>query len=102
MSVREQDWVTLEEAAETVKISVTTLRAWYRQGAVESTSSAEGRRLVRLCQVQERAAGLIIDKSSALGNRLGRKNKNKLASETAADLELAVSELQSLARERLE
>ena len=91
MSVREQDWVTLEEAAETVKISLTTLRDWYRKGAVESMSSAEGRRLVRLGQVQERATGSIIDKSSALGNRLGRKNKTKLASETAADLELAVS-----------
>ena len=102
MSVREQDWVTLEEAAESARVSLTTLRDWYRQGAVDSTSSAEGRRLVRLGQVQERATGLSVDKSSALGNRLGRKNRTTLASETTVGLEQAVSELQSLARERLE
>ena len=49
-------WVLLGEAAETVGVSVSALRKWYRRGELPSRLDPVGRRLVPLEAARERAS----------------------------------------------
>jgi len=101
MAVGQQDWVTLEDAAREAKVPTTTIRDWYRSGAIEATTTPEGHRLVRRSQVHEQATGLRRETGKVPSPRV--KPAGFLPdAEALASINQTVQELQDLARERLE
>jgi hypothetical protein len=56
MNAAEREWVSLNEAAERVGVSMTTVRDWTRLGSVEMKELPSGR-IVDLQQVREKAMG---------------------------------------------
>jgi hypothetical protein len=103
MSVREQAWVTVQEASDAIGVPLATIREWYRGGLIESQVSAGGQRLVPLQEVEDRATG--IRRDSKRGDKSGPP---RTAEQLEADVERestlsrAVVELQGMARARLE
>ena len=54
---RHEEWVTLRRASEATGVSISTLRSWYRKGAIDSRVEKGpngGQRIVRLEEVAER------------------------------------------------
>jgi hypothetical protein len=102
MSVDENDWVTLEEASLCAKVPLTTIRDWYRSGAIESRYAAEGHRLVPLSQVEQQATGMQRESGKIPSARLRPAAEHLPDAETLAAISRSVQELQDLARERLE
>ena len=102
MAVGQQDWVTLEDAALEAKVPATTIRDWYRSGAIEATTTPEGHRLVRMSQVQDQATGLRREAGKVLSPRVSRPARFQPDAEVVASINQAVQGLQDLARERLE
>ena len=102
MAVGHQDWVTLEEAALEAKVPATTIRDWYRSGAIEATTAPEGHRLVRRSQVYEQATGLRREAGKVPSPRLIQPAGFRPDAEVVASINQTVQELQDLARERLE
>jgi hypothetical protein len=102
MVVERQDWVTLEDAALQAKVPTTTIRDWYRNGAIEATTAPEGHRLVLLSQVQEQATGLRSESGKVPSPRITTPAGFRPDAEAVASINQAVLGLQDLARERLE
>ena len=102
MAVGQQDWVTLENAALEAKVPTTTIRDWYRSGAIEATTAPEGHRLVRISQVHEQATGLRREAGKMPSPRVSQPAGFRPDAEAVASINQAVQELQDLARERLE
>jgi excisionase family DNA binding protein len=102
MAVGQQDWVTLEEAALEAKVPTTTIRDWYRSGAIEATTTREGHRLVRRSQVHEQATGLRREAGKVASPRVIQPAGFRPDAEAVASINQTVQELQDLARERLE
>ena len=102
MTVGQQDWVTLEDAALDAKVPTTTIRDWYRSGAIEATTAPEGHRLVRRSQVHEQATGLRRELGKVPSQRVSKPAGFLPDAEAVASINQAVHELQDLARERLE
>jgi hypothetical protein len=101
MPVEERDWITLQDASQQTKVPLTTIRDWYRSGAIDASTTPEGRRLVRLSQVERQATGIQRETGKVPSARLIRpQGEHRPAAEAAADR--TVQELQDLARERLE
>jgi hypothetical protein len=98
-----EEWIGLEQASSEAKVPPTTIRGWYRSGAIESTSSADGQRLVLLSQVLSQASG------AGTGHTRPRETgpamtPERLQAETRAIATRSrfVNELQDIARARLE
>ena len=102
MAVGQQDWVTLEDAAREAKVPATTIRDWYRSGAIEATTTPEGHRLVRRSQVHEHATGLRRETGKMPSPRVSKPAGFLPDAEAVASINQAVQDLQDLARERLE
>jgi hypothetical protein len=102
MAVGHDDWVTLEDAALEAKVPTTTIRDWYRSGAIEATTAPEGHRLVRRSQVHEQATGLRREAGKVPSPRVSQPAGFLPDAETVASINQAVLGLQDLARERLE
>jgi hypothetical protein len=103
MPVDEQDWATLEDASRQTKVPLTTIRDWYRGGAIDASYAPEGHRLVRLSQVEQRATGMPRETGKVPSARLSRPPADHGPDvETATTINRSVRELQGLARERLE
>ena len=100
---RDEDWVPLVRAAHEAGVPITTIRDWYRTGAIESMATPEGQRLVRLSQALEQATG----RGSSRG-RSATQRPSQTPEEIQAEVEAiatrtrAVAELQEAARERME
>ena len=96
-----EEWIGLHQASAEADVPVTTLRDWYRSGAIESISDTDGRRLVLLSEVLREATG-----------RDPRRRKQARPVKTSEELERetesiaartrAVNELQDIARQRLQ
>jgi predicted site-specific integrase-resolvase len=56
METRERQWVTMREASQEVGVSLTTLRDWYRSGAIDTRGQSLGR-VIDLDQVRQMAMG---------------------------------------------
>jgi hypothetical protein len=102
MAVDRQDWVTLEDAARQTKVPLTTIRDWYRSGAIEASTAPEGHRVVRLSQVEQQATGMQREVGKNPSSRLRPPAEHQPDAETLAAISRSVQELQDLARERLE
>jgi len=101
--VREQAWVTLPEASNEVGVPMSTIRDWYRSGAIESQVSPGGQRLVSLEEVQDHATGLHHKSKRGEKSRPSRTPEQLQADvERESTLSRAVVELQGMARARLE
>jgi predicted site-specific integrase-resolvase len=42
MRMEPREWVSLKEAAEQIGVNITTIREWYRSGAVDSRGQSPG------------------------------------------------------------
>ncbi len=92
MTVPEEKWVTLREAADATNASVAALRRWYRDGLIRSTTvpgTHGDQRLVDLDEVMARA--------SASPN-LGRK-RGAVRDEQNAVLEALLDQVAAMAME---
>jgi hypothetical protein len=102
-ATRDQDWVTILEAAVLSKVPATTIRDWYHSGAIGSMTTTDGARLVSLPEVKAFAGGEGKHLRSDPKGRLTRTPAQQHThGETAATLSQAVTELQGMARDRLE
>jgi hypothetical protein len=103
MTVRDQDWVSVADASAKTKVPVTTIRDWYRSGAIGSMTTSQGSRLVSLPEVKSYAGGAGQNHLRHVKGRLSRTPAQMLSDgETATTLNQTVADLQSIARERLE
>jgi transposase-like protein len=105
MDTTEQTWVTVDQAAREVGISPTTIRDWYRSGAVATIAHPSGR-VVDLDQVRSRAMGFAAPRPRHVNikDRMhdGTAPDAPEGSTLEAELTINVGELQQLARQRLE
>jgi hypothetical protein len=103
MTGRDQDWVTILEAAVTAKVPATAIRDWYHSGAIGSMKTTDGTLLVSLAEVKAHAIGDGKDHLHDDRGRLTRTPEQQVRDgEVAASLNEAVNELQGVARDRLE
>ena len=102
-ATRDQDWVSILDAAVKVKVPATTIRDWYHSGQIESMTTSEGARYVSLPEVKAYASGEGRHHRSEAKGRMTR-TPAELEREVEVDSNLAdaVTELQGMARERLE
>ena len=98
MGTVEREWVSLKEAAETIGISITTIRDWSRAGQLEMRETANGR-FIDLAQVREKAMGPAARKRrpSDLQDRVA---DGVAATDSPERLTSTLQQLQELARER--
>jgi hypothetical protein len=101
MPVGEQDWITLQDASQRTKVPLTTIRDWYRSGAIDASTAPQGHRLVRLSQVEQQATGMRRETGKVPSARLIRPQAEHGPGAEAGD-DRIVQELRDLARERLE
>ena len=103
MTVRDRDWVSIVEAAAAAKVPATTIRDWYRSGAIGSMTTSQGARLVSLPEVKSYARGGGQNHLRHVKGRLSRTPAEmKTDGETATNLNQTVADLQSAARDRLD
>jgi predicted site-specific integrase-resolvase len=102
METRERQWVTMREASQEVGVSLTTLRDWYRSGAIDTRGQSLGR-VIDLDQVRQMAMG----SPRGAARRRGLQDRVADAAEQArrqtllhTPLMTNLLELQELARER--
>jgi hypothetical protein len=96
-------WIGRERASSEAKVPPTTIRGWYRSGVIESTSSADGQRLVLLSQVLSQASG--IGTGHVRPHEAGpamTPERIQAETEAIATRSRFVNELQDIARARLE
>ena len=102
MGSEDQDWVSLTRAANEVAVPVTTIRDWLRSGVIESTTTRDGQRLVRMSQAIEHATGLSSHRGRALSRPARTPEQLEAESAAIAERNRAVVELQGMARDRTE
>jgi hypothetical protein len=103
MKTAQRTWVTPGDAAKEVGVSVTTIRDWYRSGAIESKTGPSGR-IVDVDQVREQAMGFTAPRhKSGLQDRVadGGADHVETHAQFQAELTNTLRELQELARQRL-
>ena len=98
----EEEWIGLHQASSEADVPVTTIRDWYRGHVIRSTAGAQGQALVLLSEVMREATGLDPKRRRAAEQR--SRTPEEIEAETAgiAARTRAVTELQGIARERLE
>jgi hypothetical protein len=101
-ATRDQDWVSILDAAVKLKVPATTIRDWYHSGEIESMTTSEGARYVSLPEVKAYAAGEGRHHRDAKGRMTRTPEERTDDAEAEAGRNVAVSELQGMARERLE
>jgi hypothetical protein len=97
-----REWARLQEAAQLVGVSLTTLRDWCRSGDVETRGESDGR-VVDLAQVRDKAMGPAAPKRpSTLQDRVADSDAEGVTQGEPRQtyLNRALHELQELARER--
>jgi hypothetical protein len=102
MARTKREWVSLQEAALQVGVSLTTVRDWCRSGAVETKGESTGR-VVDLAQVRAKAMGPAAPKRpSTLQDRVADSDGEGVTQGEPRQtyLNRALHELQELARER--
>jgi hypothetical protein len=101
MARTKREWASLQEAAQQVGVSLTTLREWCRSGAVETRGESDGR-VVDLAQVRDKAMGPAAPKRpSTLQDRVADSDVEGVTQgEPQRTLTRTLRELQELARER--
>ena len=101
-ATRDQDWVTIIEAAVSSKVPATTIRQWYRNDEIETMTTTDGVRLVSLPQVKAYARGDGKHRRSDPNGRMTRTPEQmQTDGESAASRNRAVIDLQGMARDRL-
>jgi predicted site-specific integrase-resolvase len=103
MKTARRTWVSLGDAAQEVGVSMTTIRDWYRSGAIESKTGPSGR-VVDVDQVREQAMGFTAPRhQSGLQDRVadGAAEQVETHAQFQAELTHMLRELQELARQRL-
>jgi hypothetical protein len=103
MELQPREWVTLKEAAEQIGVSITTIREWYRSGAVDSRGQSSGV-VVDVEQVREKAMGFAARRrSSDLQDRVADSARVRGGTNgpTQTTLTTNLRELQELVRERV-
>jgi hypothetical protein len=103
MRTEPHEWVSLKEAAEQIGVSITTIREWYRSGAVDSRGQSPGV-VVDLKQVREKAMGFAArrrpsDLQDRVADSAGVRHGAGCPTQTRLTSDLR--ELQELARERV-
>lgn len=99
MTVPEENWVTLREAADATNASVAALRRWYRDGLIRSTTvpGAHGdQRLVDLDEVMARASA-----SPNLGRKRGGRDEQSAVVDALLDQVAAMAMEIAELRERV-
>jgi hypothetical protein len=96
-----EEWIGLERASSEAKVPKTTIRGWYRSGAIESTTSADGQRLVLLSEVLGQATGTGRVRAPEAGPAM-TPERIRAETEAIATRSRFVNELQDIARARLE
>ncbi len=94
MTVPEENWVTLREAAEATNASVAALRRWYREGLIRSevVPGMHGdQRLVDLAEVQARAMA-----SPNIGRRARRTDEGAVVEALLDQVASMATELDDL------
>jgi hypothetical protein len=102
MTRTQREWVSQQEAAQRVGVSLTTVRDWCRSGAVETRGESTGR-VVDLAQVREKAMGPAAPKlPTTLQDRVADGAGQGVAQGEPLQTYLirTLRELQELARER--
>ena len=102
MGMKPREWVSLKEAAERVGVSMTTIRDWYRSGAIDGRGRSPGI-FVDLDQVREKAMGFAARmRPSDLQDRVadGVAVRNATDNQTQTNITINLPELQELVRER--
>jgi hypothetical protein len=97
-----EEWIGLERASSEAKVPPTTIRGWYRSGAIESTSSADGQRLVLLSQVLSQASGGAGHARPLESRPTMTPERIQAETKAIATRSRFVNELQDIARARLE
>jgi len=100
---RDQDWVTILEAAVSSKVPATTIRQWYRNDEIETMTTTDGVRLVSLTEVKAYVRG---EGKHYRRDPNGRMTRTPEQMQTdgvsTASRNQAVIDLQGIARDRLE
>ncbi len=100
---RDQDWVTILDAAVASKVPATTIREWYRNNDIKTMTTTDGVRLVSLPEVRAYARG---EGRHHRGDPSGRMTRSPAQMQTDGESETtrrqAVTELQGMARDRLD
>ena len=98
---RDQDWVTIIDAAVSSKVPATTIREWYRNNDIKTMTTSDGVRLVSLPEVKAYALG---EGQHRRGDPNGRMTRSPAQIQTDGEGEVtrrqAVNELQDIARGR--
>jgi hypothetical protein len=103
MDMKPREWVSLKEAAEQIGVSMTTIREWYRSGAVDSRGQSPGV-VVDLEQVRDKAMGFAARKRpSDLQDRVAdsARVRDRTDDPTETTLTASLRELQELVCERV-
>ena len=101
-ATRDQDWVSILDAAVKLKVPATTIRDWYHSGEIESMTTSDGARFVSLPEVKAYASGEGRHHRDAKGRMTRTVEELHDDAKAEAGRNVAVSELQGMARERLE
>ena len=98
----EEGWIGLHQASSAVDVPVTTIRDWYRRGVIGATTNGQGQTLVLLSEVMREATGR--DPRQRRTHEQRSRTQQEIEAESAgiAARTRAVTELQGIARERLE
>ena len=98
---RDQDWVTILDAAVSSKVPATTIREWYRNNEIKTMTTSDGVRLVSLPEVKAYARG---EGQHHRGDPNGRMTRSPAQLQTDGEGEVTrrqgVTELQGIARDR--
>jgi hypothetical protein len=98
-----EEWIGLERASSEAKVPATTIRGWYRSGAIQSTTSADGQRLILLSEVLGQATGAGPGRVRAPeAGPVMTPERIRAETEAIATRSRFVNELQDIARARLE
>ena len=98
----EEEWIGLHQASSLAGVPVTTIRDWYRRRVISSTTGGQGQVLVLLAEVIREATGR--DPRQRRTSEQRSRSRQEIEAESAgiAARTRAVTELQGIARERLE
>ena len=98
----EEEWIGLHEASSQADVPVTTIRDWYRRRVIGSTTGGQGQALVLLSEVMREATGRDPRRRRTSEQRSRTRQQIEAESAGIAARTRAVTELQGIARERLE
>ncbi len=98
----EEEWIGLHQASSEADVPATTIRDWYRRRVIGSTIGGQGQALVLLSEVIREATGRDPRRPGTSEQRSRTRQEIEAESAGIAARTRAVTELQGIARGRLE